>query len=130
MENASVNKGRIILEAFSKQKTLAKSELLTAVSYDGMPKGSARDSGDSVVVDQITAKMFCSNVKRAIKLIGDDYPEYADYLSDYYLHHKTKTAIAIELNISRRSIYNVEKKALYYFAEIIPEEIYDYVLYS
>ncbi|MBC6389239.1 hypothetical protein ERK14_06775 [Lactobacillus kunkeei] len=127
MEYPSIDRAEIVLEMYDKQKTLAHSELLSGINYDGMPKGTPKGNPSvNALTERITASNYIKTIKTAIDLIEDDYPEYAIYLRENYMQHKSKTAIAVDMSVSRATVYNLAEKAMMEFAKIIPDEIAEY----
>lgn len=127
MEYPSIDRAEIVLEMYDKQKTLAYTELLNGINYDGMPKGTPKGNpSTNAVTERITAGNYIKTIKTAIELIRDDYPDYAIYLSGNYIKHKSKTTIAMDMNVSRSSVYRISEKAVMEFAKIIPDELVEY----
>lgn len=127
MEYPSIDRAELVLEMYDKQKTLAHSELLSGINYDGMPKGTPKGNpSTNAVTERITAGNYIKTVKTAIDLIKEDFPEYAIYLKENYINFKSKTEIAMDMSISRATLYRMSDKALMEFAKIIPDEIVEY----
>lgn len=126
MEYPSIDRAEIVLEMYDKQKTLAHSELLSGINYDGMPKGTPKGNpSTNAVTERISAHDYIKVITTAIELIGEDFPEYSTYLKENYIQHKSKIAIAMDMNVSRRTVYYISDKALMRFAEIIPDNVVD-----
>lgn len=124
MEYPSIDRAELVLDMYDKQKTLAKSELLSGINYDGMPKGTPKGNpSTNAVTERINANDYIKVVTTAIDLIGEDFPEYSTYLKENYIQHKSKIAIAMDMSVSRATVYNLSSKALMEFAKIIPDEI-------
>lgn len=124
MEYPSIDRAEIVLEMYDKQKTLAHSELLSGINYDGMPKGTPKGNpSTNALTERISAHDYIKVVTTAIELIGEDFPEYSTYLKENYIQHKSKIAIAMDMSVSRATVYNLSSKALMEFAKIIPDEI-------
>lgn len=127
MEYPTTDKAELILDLYDKERTLAKTELLSGINYDGMPKGTPKGNpSTNAITEHITANNYVHTVKTAIDLVSEDYEEYGTYLRENYFEHKTKTAIALDMSISRATVYNLAEKALLEFARIIPDEIAEY----
>lgn len=123
MEVPSIEMAELILDLYDKEKTLAKSELLSGINYDGMPKGTPKGNpSTNAVTERINASDYVHTVKAAIDLVEEDYKEYGQYLRLNYIEHKTKTAIALEMKIGRATVYRLSENALMEFAKIIPDE--------
>lgn len=124
MEYPSIDRAEIVLEMYDKQKTLAHSELLSGINYDGMPKGTPKGNpSTNALTERISAHDYIKVVTTAIDLIGEDFPEYSTYLKENYIQHKSKIAIAMDMSVSRATVYNLSSKALMEFAKIIPDEL-------
>lgn len=124
MEYPSIDRAELVLDMYDKQKTLAHSELLSGINYDGMPKGTPKGNpSTNAVTERISAHDYIKVVTTAIELIGEDFPEYSTYLKENYIQHKSKIAIAMDMSVSRATVYNLSSKALMEFAKIIPDEV-------
>lgn len=124
MIEPSAEDAELALTVFDRQKTKAKSALISGIQYDGMPKGSPKgNTAVNVMADRVSAETYCEKIKTAIKLIAEDNENYGKCLYGLYIKHKTSVALAMEMCVSRATVYNIKKRALSEFANIIPDEV-------
>lgn len=129
MENPSADKARIVLENFEKEQTKANAQVMSAMIYDGMPKGSSKgDGSENTAINRSDADEFCKHVEQCIDLVAQINKEYGMILRDLYLNYVPAFKKAVEMNISDSTLYRKRIKSLEKFSEICPDEVYEYII--
>lgn len=87
---------------------------ITSPQFDGMPKASGKGNGsENKMISYTEAKRHLSMINAAFDLMD---PDEADVLNLLMIKHKTATKAALELCLSRASVFRLRKRALVDFA--------------
>lgn len=127
MEIPSIERAMQVLKSYDQELTRAKSELLSGINYDGMPKGTPKGNpSTNAVTTRIDAQQFIKVVDTVLDFISENHSDYVTYLTDIYIKGMTQVDTAIDMNIGRRTLirnYRETGIAELRFAEMVPDEI-------
>ena len=87
---------------------------ITSPQFDGMPKAAGNGNGsENKMISYTEAKRHLAAINTALDLMD---PDEADVLNMLMIKHETATKAALELCLSRASVFRLRKRALVDFA--------------
>lgn len=129
MENPTREKAELVLKMFEKEQTKAAAGVISAMVYDGMPKGSNAENGnENKNINLSESSKYCDSVKKGVELMKMFNTDYSKILEDIYIKYMSITQTVADLNIGRTTMYHYHHQALEKFAEICPDELYEMAL--
>lgn len=87
---------------------------ITSPQFDGMPGKTSNGNGsENKMISYTEAKRHLAAINTALELMD---PDEADVLNMLMIKHETATKAALELCLSRASVFRLRKRALVDFA--------------
>lgn len=87
---------------------------ITSPQFDGMPGKTSHGNGsENKMISYTEAKRHLAAINTALELMD---PDEADVLNILLIKHETATKAALELCLSRASVFRLRKRALVDFA--------------